>query len=142
MARELGRDEALAFLAQGTRTGKLALAGGRGPIVVPIWFVVDDGDLVFTTGAGTAKGRRLRADPRAALCADDEAFPYGYVQVRGAVALSAPGPDGLLPWTTRIAQRYVPPDRAEEYGRRNADVDELLCRLRAERVVGLADIAG
>jgi PPOX class probable F420-dependent enzyme len=141
MARSLQRDEALAFLAEGTRTGKLALGGGRGPIVVPVWFVVDGDELVFTTGKATAKGRRLRADPRAALCADDEAYPYGYVQVRGTVALAEPAPDELLPWTTRIAERYVPAGEAEAFGRRNADLDELLCRLRAERVVGLADVA-
>jgi len=141
MARSLTRDEGLAFLAEGTRTGKLALGGGRGPIVVPVWFVVDGDDLVFTTGKATAKGKRLRADPRAALCADDETFPYGYVQVRGTVALSEPPPDEQLPWTTRIAQRYVPADQAEAFGRRNAGIDELLCRLRVERVVALADVA-
>src|SRR4051794_23561628 len=136
MSRHLTPMECLAFLASGVRTGKLGLGGGSGPIVVPIWFVVDGEDLVFTTGEATAKARRLRADPRAALCCDDEAFPFGFVQARGPVALREATPGELLPWTTRIAARYVPADRAGAFGARNAVEGELLCRLRAERVPG------
>ena len=95
--------ECLAFLASGVRTGKLGLGGRSGPIVVPIWFVVDGEDLVFTTNETTAKARRLRADPRAALCCDDEAFPFGFVQARGPVTLQEVTPEELLPWTTRLA---------------------------------------
>jgi PPOX class probable F420-dependent enzyme len=141
VARRLTRMEALTFLASGTRTGKLALGGASGPIVVPVWFVVDGEDLVFTTGETTAKARRLRADPRAALCCDDEAFPFGFVQARGPVALREATPEELLPWTTRIAARYVPADRAGAFGARNAVEGELLCRLRAQRVTGELGVA-
>ncbi len=48
------------FLAAGTRTGKLATTRPDGrPHVVPIWFILDGDDLVFTTGADTVKGRSL-----------------------------------------------------------------------------------
>ena len=133
--------ECLAFLASGVRTGKLGLGGGSGPIVVPIWFVVDGEDLVFTTNEATAKARRLRADPRAALCCDDETFPFGFVQARGPVALQEVTPAELLPWTTRLAARYVPAGRAEAFGERNAAPGELLCRLRAERLTGELGVA-
>jgi PPOX class probable F420-dependent enzyme len=133
--------ECLAFLASGVRTGKLGLGGGSGPIVVPVWFLVDGEDLVFTTNETTAKARRLRADPRAALCGDDEAFPFGFVQARGPVTLQQLTPGELLPWTTRIAARYVPADRAEAFGARNAVAGELLCRLHAERLLGELGVA-
>ena len=44
------------FLSTGTRTGKLGYqaSGGR-PLVAPVWFVVEGDELVFNTGAGTAK---------------------------------------------------------------------------------------
>jgi PPOX class probable F420-dependent enzyme len=141
VARHLTPMECLAFLASGVRTGKLALGGASGPIVVPIWFVVDGEDLVFTTNEATAKGRRLRADSRAALCCDDEAFPYGFVQARGPVTLQDLLPEELLPWTTRIAARYVPADRAEAFGARNAVAGELLCRLHGQRLVGALGVA-
>jgi PPOX class probable F420-dependent enzyme len=133
--------EAMQFLADGTRTGKLATASPTGaPHVAPIWFVVDGEDLVFTTAVTTVKGRNLRANPRAALTVDRSEFPYDWVVVRGPVVVVERAPD-LLEWATRIAERYVPEGRASEYGSRNAVPEELLCRLRIERIVGESAIA-
>jgi PPOX class probable F420-dependent enzyme len=137
----MDRAEAMEFLAAGTRTGKLATASPSGvPHVAPIWFVVDGEDLVFTTNMETVKGRHLRANPRGALTVDRSEFPYDFVVVRGPIDVAELAPD-LLEWATRIAERYVPAGRAEDYGKRNAVPDELLCRLRVERIVGQRDIA-
>ena len=134
-------NEALQFLADGTRTGKLATASPTGaPHVAPVWFVVDGDELVFTTAITTVKGRNLRANPRAALTVDRSEFPYDWVVVRGPVVVVERAPD-LLEWATRIAERYVPEGRGAEYGSRNAVPEELLCRLRIERIVGESAIA-
>ena len=134
-------EEIAAFLSRGTRTGKLATAGPSGaPHVAPVWFVVDGRELVFQTGRDTVKGRHLRANPRASLCVDDEAFPYAFVVVHGGVTLDE-DLAAMLGWSTRIAERYVPDGRAEEFGRRNSVAGEMLCRLRMDRVVGAVDIA-
>jgi PPOX class probable F420-dependent enzyme len=136
------REEAFSFLAQGTRTAKLAtVTGGGRPHVVPIWFVLDGEEIVFTTGRDTVKGRNLRRDGWACLCVDEERPPFAYVQVRGPATVVEQAPD-LLEWTTRIAERYVGPDEAQGYGRRNAVDTELLVRVRADRMVALDDIAG
>jgi PPOX class probable F420-dependent enzyme len=133
--------EAIKFLAEGTRTGRLATASPTGsPHVAPVWFLVDGNDLVFTTGRDTIKGRHLRANPRAALTVDVDVYPYSYVVVRGPVTVEEHGADLLL-WATRLAERYVPAGQAEEYGRRNAVESELLCRLHIDRIAGQADIA-
>jgi PPOX class probable F420-dependent enzyme len=135
------REEALDFLAENARTGKLATASPSGaPHVAPVWFVVDGTDLVFTTGRDTVKGRHLRANPRAALTVDAEAYPHTFVVVRGPVTLAEEAPD-LLEWATRIAGRYVPAGTAEQYGQRNAVPEEMLCRLHVQRVGGSRDIA-
>jgi PPOX class probable F420-dependent enzyme len=139
--RSMDRDDVLRFLAEGTRTGQLATASRTGrPHVAPIWFVVDGDDLVFTTGKASVKGRNLRANPRAALTVDVSEFPYDFAVVRGPVTVVDTPPD-LLAWTTRIAERYVPAGRAEEYGERNAAIDELYCRLRIDRFTGAFRIA-
>ena len=40
-----------AFLSEGTRTGILGYAGASGrPLVTPVWFIVEDGCIVFNTG--------------------------------------------------------------------------------------------
>jgi len=135
------RAEALEFLAYGTRTGHLATASPSGvPHVAPIWFVVADDDLVFTTGRQTVKGRHLRANPRAALTVDVAEYPYHFVVIRGPVSVDEGAAD-LLAWATTIAERYVPADRVGEYGQRNAVAGELLCRLGIERINGTRDIA-
>src|ERR671939_397080 len=123
--RTMNRAEALAFLAEGTRTGKLATASPAGaPHVAPLWFVVAGDDLVFTTGRDSVKARHLRANPRAALAVDVEAFPYHFVVARGQVSVEDNAAD-LSTWTTAIAARYVPPGRAEAYGRIYAEAGEL-----------------
>jgi PPOX class probable F420-dependent enzyme len=136
---DMTRAEAVEFLAAGTRPGKLAVASSS-PHVAPIWFVVDGDDLVFTTGERTVKGRSLLADPRAALCVDTDVFPYSFVIVRGPVALERAAPD-LVEWSTRIAARYVPAEKAQWYGERNGVPGEMLCRLRMQRVIAERDIA-
>jgi PPOX class probable F420-dependent enzyme len=138
----MDRAEIRAFLRHGTRTGKLATvrADGR-PHVAPIWFLLEDDDsLLFTTGATTIKGRNLRRDPRASLCVDDERPPYAWARVDGTVELSE-DLGVMLEAATRIAARYMGPDLAEAYGRRNAVPGELLVRLRPSRIVGEDRIA-
>jgi PPOX class probable F420-dependent enzyme len=123
------------FLSAGTRTGKLAYAGADGrPLVAPIWFIVEDGVLVFNTGKDTVKGRALARDPRATLCVDLEEPPYGFVQVQGEAELSE-DPGELVRTATAIAARYVGQERAEEFGKRNGVPGELVVRLRPTKVI-------
>lgn len=142
MARPMDAQETRAFLTAGTRTGKLAVVKRDGsPMVVPIWFVVDDdGTLVFNTGAATTKGRAILRDPRLSICVDDDGPPYSFVRVDGVAEVSD-GVEAMLPWATAIARRYMGDALAEQYGRRNAVPGELLVRVRPVKVVALAGVA-
>jgi PPOX class probable F420-dependent enzyme len=136
------REEIRVFLSHGTRTAKVATSGAGGqPHVMPVWFALDGDELVFTTWGDSVKGRNLRRDPRAAIVVDDEVAPFGFVHIRGHVTLSE-DLDELLRFATAIARRYMGPDRAQEFGRRNAVPGELLVRLHPERVIATADVAG
>ena len=135
------RDEWRAFLSEGTRTGKLATVRRDGrPNVVPIWFVLDGDDLVFTTGSRSVKAHAMRRDPRVSLCVDDERPPYAYVMVQGTAALTE-DLDDLLRFAIVIGGRYMGADRAEEFGRRNAVPGELLVRVAPTKVTAFAEIA-
>ena len=141
MPRTMTPDEIHIFLSHGTRTAKLATSGPSGqPHVMPVWFVLDGDELVFTTGADSVKGRNLRRNPRAAVIVDEEVAPYAFVHIRGHVALSE-DVDELLLFATAIGGRYMGADRAGEFGRRNAVPGELLVRLRPERVIAAAAVA-
>lgn len=129
-----------AFLQAGTRTGKLSYTGADGrPLVAPVWFIVEDGRLVFNTGKETAKGRALARDSRATLCVDLEEPPYAFVQVQGNAELSE-DPGELLRTATAIAARYVGPELAEEFGKRNGVPGELVVRLRPTKVLATFDM--
>jgi PPOX class probable F420-dependent enzyme len=131
-----------AFLGAGTRTGKLAYTSADGrPLVVPVWFIVEDGTLVFNTGKDTAKARSLARDPRTTLCVDLEEPPYQFVQVQGTAELSGE-PGELLRTATAIGARYMGEDRAEEFGKRNAVPGELVVRLRPTKVISVFNMTG
>src|SRR5262249_29806739 len=129
------------FLSTGTRTGMLGYVAADGrPLVAPVWFIVDDGQLVFNTGRGTSKGRALARDPRVVICVDDPHPPYSFVQVQGVAAVSEDPPDGL-DVATRTGGRYMGAQRAEEFGRRNAGPGELVVRVRPTKVITGFDIS-
>jgi PPOX class probable F420-dependent enzyme len=123
------------FLMQGSRTGKLGFLSASGrPLVTPVWFVVEDGTLVFNTGKETAKGRALARDPRATLCVDLEEAPFGFVQVQCEAELSEDLGE-LVRTATVIAARYMGAEQAEEFGKRNGVAGELVVRLRPTKVL-------
>lgn len=134
--------EVHAFLTEGTRTGKLSYMSATGqPLVVPVWFIVDDGCIVFNTGRETAKARALARDPRTAVCVDLESPPFAYVQVQGTAELSE-DPAELLRTATEIGARYMGASRAEVFGKRNAVPGELVVRLRPVKVLADFDVTG
>ena len=134
--------EVRAFLAEGTRTGKLSFLSSSGhPLVAPVWFVLEGDALIFNTGRDTAKGRYLARDPRVSLCVDLEAPPYAFVQVQGEAEVTE-DPDELVRTATMIAARYMGPERAEEYGKRNGVPGELVVRVRPTKVLSVFDMTG
>ena len=129
------------FLSAGTRTGMLGYVAADGrPLVAPVWFVVDDGQLVFNTGRDTSKGRALARDSRAVICVDDPHPPYSFVQVQG-VATVTEDPQDVLDIATRTGARYMGADRADEFGHRNAVPGELVARISLTKVIAGFDIS-
>jgi PPOX class probable F420-dependent enzyme len=141
MARPMSPDEVQEFLSGGTHTAKLATTMADGsPHVMPVWFIVEDGVIIFNTGRETVKGRNLLRDPRVAMIVDDEAPPFAFVHLRGRAQLSE-DPAELLRTATLIGGRYMGADRAEEFGRRNAVPGELVVSIRPDRVIAQTDVS-
>ena len=72
---------------------------------------------------------------------DLEEMPYAFVQVQGEAELSE-DPVELLRTSTALAARYVGPERAEEFGKRNAVPGELVVRLRPTKVLAAFNMIG
>jgi PPOX class probable F420-dependent enzyme len=127
--------EVVELLMAGAPTAVLGYNGSDGrPLVAPVWFLVDDGELVFNTMRDSAKGRALARDPRVAVCVDDPHPPFSFVQVQG-VATATEDHQQLLDIATRIAARYMGPYRADEFGQRNSAPGGIVVRVRPTRVV-------
>lgn len=139
--RDMTRAEALDFLERGTRTGKLATVRSDGrPHVVPIWFVVENDEIVFTTWHESVKSRNLSRDPRATLIVDLEQAPYAYVMVEGVATIDDDFNE-LRRIATANGRRYMGPERAEEFGRRNGVEGEVVVRLSIDHIVAKDAVA-
>jgi PPOX class probable F420-dependent enzyme len=141
LAQQMSEEEYKRFLRESPRTAVLATvrADGR-PHAAPVWFDLDGDVLVFTTAETTVKGRNMLRDPRVSLCIDEEEPPFHFVMIEGTSELTAEDPD-LLRWATRIGGRYMGADRADEYGRRNAAMGEMLVRVTPQKIVAYKNIS-
>ncbi len=130
------------FLVTGTRTAKLALVRKDGrPVVSPVWFIMDAGDILFTTMCTSLKYRIMQREPRVSICVDEEDYPYGFAVLQGLASIHELSVDELLPWTTRIAERYVPGELARQFGRRNAVKEEVLIRVKPQSAFAFSGVA-
>jgi PPOX class probable F420-dependent enzyme len=141
MATKLTTAEALDWVFAQPRTAKLATVTASGaPHVAPIWVGRDGDDIVFNTGADTAKGKAVARDPRVCLCFDDETPPFAFVIVNGTAEIVEHLPD-VRHWAGVIGGRYMGEDQADAYGERNGVPGELLVRVTPTKVIGALDIA-
>ncbi len=139
--QEMTLEERHAFLMEGTRTGKIGITRRDGQAyVLPVWFVLDGDDVVFTTGAETVRGRALRRDDRVSMCVDEERPPYAFVRINGRARLGEDLTE-MRRWARRIAARYMGEAVADRYAARNAVRGELLVRLVPDDVVGRKGVA-
>jgi len=122
------RAEREAFLAD-LHVGVLSVADpGRGPLSVPIWYLVDDGDVIMGMSGTSKKARLLRDAGRGTLVAQTEDPPYRFVSVEGPVVIEADRRDDLV-----MATRYLGPEFGAWYAENNPSTEEsVVARLTPE----------
>jgi PPOX class probable F420-dependent enzyme len=149
---EMSKKEIRKFLMHGTFTGKLATIKKDGSShIVPIWFVLDGGskkssegddDIIFTTNSTSVKAKNIQRDNRVSICVDDQTPPFSFVTVYGTAKIHHYKQNELFRLATKIAERYMGKDNAEDYGRRNSTEGEVLVRITPTRIIAERDIAG
>ena len=119
------------FLA-GVHVGVLAIPQpGAGPLTVPIWYDYEPGgELWFTTGPTSRKGKLLKQGVRVTLCAQTETPPYKYVSVEGAVVFI--GPSDKEKYGRPMARRYLGEKRGDRYADAGSDEGGVVVRVRPE----------
>ncbi len=131
-----------AFISTGHRTGKLGVvrADGR-PTVLPIWFVLDDDDVIRTQiSIDSAKARAIRHEPRVCLTVDDEDPPHAFVMIE-AIATEVRDPVVVRRVAYDCGARYMGAARAEEMAERNSGPGECVIEIRPTRVIAERDIS-
>jgi PPOX class probable F420-dependent enzyme len=106
-------EERQAFLAE-ARVGVLSVAqAGRGPLIVPVWYLYEPGGEVRVwTGTNSHKAKLLRLAGRASFCVQDPNPPYKYVSIEGPVSIE---PVQYERDVKALAMRYMGPERSEGY---------------------------
>jgi PPOX class probable F420-dependent enzyme len=125
------------FLAQ-VHVGVLAVAvaGGRAPLAVPVWYSYQPGgDISVITARDSRKGAAIRAAGRLSICAQDETPPYKYVSVEGPVVVMGAECDAAE--RLAMARRYLGDQGGDQYAQSNPDPEgiNVVFRMRPERWV-------
>ncbi len=118
-----------AFLAE-VHVGVLAIEQpGFGPLALPIWYLVEDGDIVVGMSGTSKKAELLRGAGRATLTVQTEEPPYKYASVEGPVVIEDHQRDDF-----EMASRYLGPELGRWYADNNASTEEsVVVRLTPER---------
>ena len=101
------------------------------PLVTPIWFIHHQNSIYFTPRAQSEWFGCLIADPRVALCIDEQELPYRKVIVEGTAILehNLGEDDQWRDLYRQIAGRYVPPAAADDYVNDTIDQERALYRV-------------
>jgi PPOX class probable F420-dependent enzyme len=135
MATTMSKQEREAFLA-GVHVGVLSIAQeGEAPLAVPVWYsYTPGGEVHIVTGGSTRKAKAVRRAGQLSLCVQDEAPPYRYVSVSGAVT-TLDGVDverDLRP----LARRYLGLEGGDQWieqnGGSSAGQGDVLIRMRPQ----------
>lgn len=131
--------EYLAFLSAPARCAKLATVRADGsPHVVPVWFLLDGEQLIFTAGPTSVKVKNILRDGRAAICVDEDTPPFHYVLLEGRVEVMDHSVEAAHHWGAVIGGRYMGTERADEFGKRAEG--EWVLRMIPEKVIAYKNV--
>lgn len=100
---------------------------------VPIWFLYDDGTVIFGTQAITQKVKNIRADPTMTVVVDQVEAPFKGLIMYGKASLEY---DDVIEKRARIFARYMPPEQAESFAKSLAEKWEpVVIRFRPDKII-------
>jgi PPOX class probable F420-dependent enzyme len=104
------KEQALAFIAEETRVGRLATVSADGvPHVVPVWFRLDGERLLVHTQGETRKARNIRATGRFSMTVDKDTLPYRGATVGGPARAAGDDEIDSVALVRELAVEYMGP---------------------------------
>ena len=102
------------------------------PHTVPVWFMVDGGDIIITSVRKTAKIGHIQRDPKGALEIGGDDLNWPAVMLKGVFSVEEdPGYAGMK----KLTLRYESGEQAEKDIALWSTWDMVLIRLKVERVM-------
>ncbi|MFJ8025406.1 pyridoxamine 5'-phosphate oxidase family protein [Streptomyces sp. NPDC096311] len=94
------------FLTSTARIAKVSVRRKNGlPWVQPVWFDVDEDQLIFVVAVPSLLGYALKRGEGMAVCVDDIEAPFGFATLEGKVETFPDSPDAVV-WQERMIRRY------------------------------------
>jgi PPOX class probable F420-dependent enzyme len=94
-----------------------------------VWYILDGDEVAISVGAESVKARNLRRDPTIALTVEDG---VRYLTLSGAATVGPADPA----LRRRLAERYVEPERIDEWLARRPDAPRAIIRMAIRKVYG------
>ncbi|MFT7597470.1 MAG: nitroimidazol reductase NimA-like FMN-containing flavoprotein [Acidimicrobiales bacterium] len=105
---------------------------GRGPLTVPIWYAYEPGgEIVILTGPTSKKAKLIETAGRFSLCVQQEALPYRYVMVEGAVTETRLAE--LEADERPMARRYLGEQMGDRYCEDTSPVESIRIAMQPDR---------
>ncbi len=131
--------EAVAFLAEPNICVLATTGPGNAAHAMPMWYLYDEGDILFASGRKSQKVRNVERSGKATVVIDRRDPPYYAVMVKGSAAIEpALSHDKMF----ALASRYIGEERAQRYMADRDDSDSVTIRVRPERFVEYHGLAG
>lgn len=120
-------------LIEGKNFAHIATVDENGePQVTPVWIDFDGTHVLFNTEEKRAKTKRLRVDPRVAICVTNAENPYQYVEIRGKVVEMTT--EGANEHIDKLAKQYMGKDKYPFH--KPGDV-RVIVKIEPEKAMGM-----
>jgi len=134
-------DEQREFLAK-HRLCVVGLASkSGGPMLTPVYYVMDGDNILISTTSSRAKAKAIRRNPAVSVCVLHEEMPFPYLTIRGHGVIEEDGAAELL---ARIAERMsgnpVPDAARSALEQRARDEGRVVLRVTPESTLNTAPI--
>ncbi len=131
--------QAVEFLAEPNICVLATTGPGNAAHAMPMWYLYDEGDILFASGRTSQKVRNVERSGKATVVIDRRDPPYYAVMVKGSATVEpALSRDKMF----AMAARYLGEERAQRYMADRDDSDSVTIRVRPERFVEFHGMAG
>ena len=131
MSLAMTKTEREAFLAD-LHVGVVSInRQGEGPLSAPIWYMYEDGLVLFSTGGTSRKGKLMMVGERISMVVQTETAPYQYVSIEGPIVEREPAEvdRDVLP----MAIRYLGDEMGAAYAASSSGEGSVLIKMKPEK---------